>query len=167
MTSSLPAVEDSPAAAMSARGVAPFHPMTATCTSHAVKSLEQELPFRLFCELLDAIVAAPTKDRKLKILDDLWLSVQQRARRCDTSTVKPEAGRAATEAAERMTPVASSFYTFMRLLMPQLDSHRGTYGLKESKIAASYIDLFGLPPSSADAVRLAKSNEERRGGHSL
>ena len=35
-------------------------------------------------------------------------------------------------------------FQFMRLLLPQLDRERLTYGLKESKIAKCYIEILGL-----------------------
>lgn len=42
------------------------------------------------------------------------------------------------------TKCRKDLFQFMRLLLPQLDRERMTYGLKESKIAKYYIEILGL-----------------------
>ncbi|KAK0202966.1 DNA ligase 4 [Desarmillaria ectypa] len=45
-------------------------------------------------------------------------------------------------------------YPVLRLLLPQKDRERSTYGLKEQKIAKTYIRLIPLGPRDPDAIRL-------------
>lgn len=45
-------------------------------------------------------------------------------------------------------------YPVLRLLLPQKDRERSTYGLKEQKIAKTYIKLIPLGPRDPDAIRL-------------
>ena len=48
-----------------------------------------------------------------------------------------------------------SLFPFLRLLLPQEDSERGRYGLKETLVAKTYIDALNLnQETSADAQRL-------------
>jgi hypothetical protein len=46
------------------------------------------------------------------------------------------------------------YFHLMRLLLPQLDKERQTYGLKETMLAKSYIHLLNISPTSEDALRL-------------
>ncbi|KAL9646067.1 hypothetical protein ABK040_007947 [Willaertia magna] len=61
------------------------------------------------------------------------------------------------------TNCKSDLFQFMRLLLPQLDKERLTYGLKESKIAKYYIELLALPITCTDAQRLRKWKDPSRG----
>lgn len=47
-----------------------------------------------------------------------------------------------------------NLWPLMRLLLPQLDSDRSTYGLRESSIADMYIKSMGIAPTSEAAERL-------------
>lgn len=42
----------------------------------------------------------------------------------------------------------------MRLLLPQLDKERQTYGLKEKMLATYFIDLLSIAPNTEDAQRM-------------
>lgn len=46
------------------------------------------------------------------------------------------------------------YFSAIRLLLPNLDRERGSYGLKESVLATSLIDALGISRDSADAQRL-------------
>jgi hypothetical protein len=47
-----------------------------------------------------------------------------------------------------------NYFPAIRLILPNLDRERGSYGLKESVLATSLIDALGLSKDSHDAVRL-------------
>ncbi|KAL2580867.1 hypothetical protein AAZV13_15G151400 [Glycine max] len=47
-----------------------------------------------------------------------------------------------------------NFFPAVRLLLPNLDRERGSYGLKESVLATSLIDALGISRDSPDALRL-------------
>ncbi|KAF5175914.1 Dna ligase, partial [Thalictrum thalictroides] len=49
---------------------------------------------------------------------------------------------------------ADDYFSAIRLLLPNLDRERGTYGLKESVLATCLIDALGMSRESEDAVRL-------------
>ena len=57
----------------------------------------------------------------------------------------------------------ADLFQFMRLLLPQLDRERLTYGLKESKIAKHYIEILALPANCEDAQRLKKWKDPSKG----
>ncbi|KAM3760244.1 hypothetical protein ACB098_01G179200 [Castanea mollissima] len=46
------------------------------------------------------------------------------------------------------------YFTAIRLVLPNLDRERGTYGLKESILATCLIDALGMSRDSQDALRL-------------
>lgn len=46
------------------------------------------------------------------------------------------------------------FFPLMRLLLPQLDKERQTYGMKESVLAKLYVQILGISPESDDGKRL-------------
>ncbi|KAI3811462.1 hypothetical protein L1987_21186 [Smallanthus sonchifolius] len=48
----------------------------------------------------------------------------------------------------------SDYFAAVRLILPNLDRERGSYGLKESVLATCIIDALGMSRESADAVRL-------------
>ncbi|CAN6250052.1 unnamed protein product [Urochloa humidicola] len=54
------------------------------------------------------------------------------------------------------------FFSALRLVLPGLDRERGTYGLKETALAAVLVDALGIAKDSPDAVRLI--NWRRSGG---
>ncbi|GAU42510.1 hypothetical protein TSUD_376390 [Trifolium subterraneum] len=47
-----------------------------------------------------------------------------------------------------------NYFPAIRLILPNLDRERGSYGLKESVLATSLIDAIGLSKDSHDALRL-------------
>nr|GEV77606.1 DNA ligase 4 [Tanacetum cinerariifolium] len=48
----------------------------------------------------------------------------------------------------------SDYFSAVRLILPNLDRERGSYGLKESVLATCIIDALGMSRDSEDAVRL-------------
>ncbi|XP_027356168.1 DNA ligase 4 isoform X3 [Abrus precatorius] len=56
-----------------------------------------------------------------------------------------------------------NYFAAIRLLLPNLDRERGSYGLKESVLATSLIDALGMSRDSPDAIRLINW---RKGGAS-
>ena len=46
------------------------------------------------------------------------------------------------------------YFSAIRLIIPNLDRERGSYGLKESVLATSLIDALGMARDSQDALRL-------------
>lgn len=48
----------------------------------------------------------------------------------------------------------NDYFSAIRLILPNLDRERGTYGLKESVLAVSLIDALGMSRDSPDALRL-------------
>ena len=48
----------------------------------------------------------------------------------------------------------ASLFPIMRLLLPQLDQERGSYGIKETVFAKLFIDLLKMAPNSKDSLRL-------------
>ncbi|KAG1326864.1 putative DNA ligase 4 [Cocos nucifera] len=46
------------------------------------------------------------------------------------------------------------YFSAVRLILPALDRERGSYGLKESALAAALVDALGLAKDSPDALRL-------------
>ncbi|XP_030510278.1 DNA ligase 4 [Cannabis sativa] len=48
----------------------------------------------------------------------------------------------------------ADYFSAVRLILPNLDRERGSYGLKESVLATSLIDALGMARDSPDALRL-------------
>lgn len=48
----------------------------------------------------------------------------------------------------------ANYFPAIRLILPNLDRERGSYGLKESVLATSLIDALGMARDSQDALRL-------------
>lgn len=48
----------------------------------------------------------------------------------------------------------SDYFSAIRLILPNLDRERGSYGLKESVLATCLIDALGMSRDSPDALRL-------------
>ncbi|XP_052198672.1 DNA ligase 4 [Diospyros lotus] len=51
-------------------------------------------------------------------------------------------------------PQGDDYFSSMRLILPNLDRERGTYGLKESVLATCLVDALGMSRDSEDALRL-------------
>lgn len=63
----------------------------------------------------------------------------------------------------------NNLYPIIRLILPQHDKQRQSYGLKEKKIANMYITVLSLSPKSEDAQRLLnwKKPQGIRGSESV
>ena len=46
------------------------------------------------------------------------------------------------------------FHPLLRLLLPQLDKERQTYGMKETTLGKYYVELLNISPESEDGRRL-------------
>ena len=49
---------------------------------------------------------------------------------------------------------SDTFFSVMRLLVPQVDKSRPAYGLKETALAKQYIDILNIAKDSRDAKKL-------------
>ena len=56
-------------------------------------------------------------------------------------------------------------YPVTRLMLPQLDRDRGSYGVKETMLAKLFVDMLKLGPNSADATRLKNYRAPTAGSH--
>ena len=90
----------------------------------ASRAVAQTMAFTDLCDRFEAIARTSERPVRMKVLERLWRSL-----------------------------AGGDFFPFMRLIVPQLDTQRATYGLRESKIARYYIDLLGLSHTSPDAER--------------
>ncbi|KAJ1554322.1 DNA ligase (ATP) [Nowakowskiella sp. JEL0078] len=52
----------------------------------------------------------------------------------------------------------------LRLIIPELDKERTTYGLRESTLAKTYIEVIGIAKDSADAMSLMNFKSSVAGG---
>jgi DNA ligase-4 len=53
----------------------------------------------------------------------------------------------------------------MRILLPQCDSERGKYGIKQMSIAKLYINILNLSPTSEDAKHILNWHDPKRSGN--
>lgn len=125
--------------------------------------------FSKLCSYFERISAGAQKIDKIRILEELWVllrhadgtgsdeALASNAAESCQQEYKAEQATAPQNTAAAHHPqclsIGERYYMYMRLLMPQLDTQRATYGLKESKIAKFYVELLGLPATSADALR--------------
>jgi DNA ligase-4 len=58
----------------------------------------------------------------------------------------------------------TNLYPLMRLLLPQLDTERPTYGLRESTIGDMYVKAMGIAKTSEAAQRLKNYKNPRSAG---
>ena len=59
----------------------------------------------------------------------------------------------------------ADLYPVTRLMLPQLDRDRGSYGVKETMLAKLFVDMLKLGPNSADATRLKNYRAPTAGSH--
>ena len=65
---------------------------------------------------------------------------------------------------------SDTFFSVMRLLVPQADKSRPAYGLKEPALAKQYIDVLNIAKDSRDAKKLLNyraptaAQQVRKGG---
>ncbi len=88
--------------------------------------MDRQVKFSSLCDLFEKSLEK-THNERLQLLQKLWKSLS-----------------------------GNDYYPFMRLLLPQLDKERMTYGLKESKIAKYLIEILCIKQNSEDALRLKK-----------
>ena len=95
-------------------------------------------PFHALCALLNGLLSAKRR-RKEELILQLW----------------KEMGQVSAGSAEGATGVRrQSLYPLLRLLLPQGDGERSTYGLREAALADVYISALSLDPHSSAALRL-------------
>ena len=92
-------------------------------------------PFWSLCHLLTRLMPAKRKEKERLILQ-LWQEMGQMS---------------GVDGARRQ-----SLYPLLRLLIPQGDRERSTYGLRESALAEMYIAALSLDPHSSAALRLKR-----------
>eukprot|EP01060_Flectonema_neradi_P016212 TRINITY_DN22801_c0_g1_i1.p1 TRINITY_DN22801_c0_g1~~TRINITY_DN22801_c0_g1_i1.p1 ORF type:complete len:1027 (+),score=168.26 TRINITY_DN22801_c0_g1_i1:49-3081(+) len=103
-----------------------------------LKRIDDKYPFKTFTAMLEKILTKSGAGERLSILEMFWKSLAASAKKLYGSDARVD------------------HFPFMRLLLPHLDTHRQTYGLKESKIAQHYIHLLQLPADSFDAQRMLR-----------
>lgn len=89
--------------------------------------MDRQVKFSSLCDLFEKSLEK-TQNERLQLLKKLWKSLKD----------------------------PNDYYPFMRLLLPQLDKERMTYGLKESKIAKYLVEILCVKPNCDDALRLKK-----------
>eukprot|EP01059_Diplonema_ambulator_P001509 TRINITY_DN11275_c1_g1_i1.p1 TRINITY_DN11275_c1_g1~~TRINITY_DN11275_c1_g1_i1.p1 ORF type:complete len:982 (+),score=313.80 TRINITY_DN11275_c1_g1_i1:41-2947(+) len=100
--------------------------------------IDDRYPFKTFCSMLEAVLGKSSATERLGVLEAFWKTT--------AAAVRKQYGPDALV----------DQFPFMRLLIPQLDSTRLTYGLKESKIALYYTQILQIPADSTDAQRLVR-----------
>ena len=128
------------------RPVAMSSPSSRIVASPAASPLRtvSTFPFSRLSRLLTRLSEVPRAD-KLRRVRELFQHLGYAAADA-TSAVRPAAATAAA--------VRPNLFPLLRLLLPQLDSERSTYGLRESSLADAYIAAMSLERLSAPAQRL-------------
>ncbi|KAF0288749.1 DNA ligase 4 [Amphibalanus amphitrite] len=99
------------------------------------------VPFGDFCTLCERLAGAPSKPRRLEV----WRRFLARYR----PQVLPSGG--------------DSAFTLLRLLLPDRDRERGSYGAKHHRLTELYTAALGLPRASAAGQQLLRYRAD--GGH--
>ena len=94
--------------------------------------MDAKMKFSVLCDMLDAIVRNKKPVLKKKFLRR-FLDVYK----------------------------GGEYFSAMRLICPELDKERGTYGFKEAQLAKSLAEALGLSKDSDDARKLT---DWRKGG---
>nr|XP_026689652.1 DNA ligase 4 isoform X2 [Ciona intestinalis] len=100
------------------------------------KSVASKIPFHQLCILFDKIYKAKSnavRRQELKLFISKWRELQ---------TKFHQPGKIDT------------LYPAIRLILPQLDKERVSYGLKEVLLARLYVDVMGLSRTGKDAKKL-------------
>ncbi|XP_068735127.1 DNA ligase 4-like [Montipora capricornis] len=97
-----------------------------------------QVPFYDLCCLLEKISETSGTEKKKKILSTFVSSWREAHGKLHKDTSK----------------TTDSFYSAMRLLLPQLDKERGAYGIKEVVLAKYYIDILSIGKDSVDGRKL-------------
>ncbi|KYR02618.1 DNA ligase IV [Tieghemostelium lacteum] len=87
---------------------------------------QKTIAFSVFCELLDKLTLDSKHSKKKQHLSVFFNHYSKDA----------------------------SYYPLLRLLLPQLDKERQTYGLKEKTLAKFYVEMLNISPNSIDGQRL-------------
>lgn len=100
---------------------------SASCEASATRT-PADVAFRRLCGLFEQLLAAGNRPQQVRALSAFW----------------------------RLLPPQLSFFPYMRLLLPHLDTERPSYQLKESKLAAIYVEVLALSRRGTDAQRLLR-----------
>jgi len=92
--------------------------------------------FGYVCGFFQEVSEEPVKQKKVK-------SVSKFLAACRAEISKTDGGGD-----------PGDLYPVTRLMLPQLDRDRGSYGVKETMLAKLFVDMLKLGPNSADATRL-------------
>ncbi|XP_062971961.1 DNA ligase 4 [Elgaria multicarinata webbii] len=114
--------------------------MSSTPASHSSSQLTvaSQVPFADLCSTLERIQKCKSRPEKAKYFKeflDSW-------RKFHDALHKNE------------KDVIDSFYSALRLILPQLERERMAYGIKETMLAKLYIELLNLPKDGKDALKL-------------
>ncbi|GJD10680.1 DNA ligase 4 [Galdieria sulphuraria] len=97
--------------------------------------------FSNFCSILEKVLKTKGTEEKLTLVESFW----RRAMKAPSLIDIP---------ARSVSPLDS--FSILRLLLPELDNDRRSFGMKERGLAELYISVFELDPSSFDAQRLRR-----------
>lgn len=103
--------------------------------------LVEKESFQLFCSYLEQVSKTKGVEEKLKIIEEYWKQV------CNVTCLYDVPAR-------MMEPFDS--FSILRLLLPELDNERRSFGMKEKGLGELYISVFELERSSLDAQRLRR-----------
>lgn len=103
------------------------------CKPELPPTIVEKCLFGNICKLLTDINKTSKSLKKKQILQEFW-----------------------GELNKEMKTNKVSLYPIMRLLLPQLDLERLSYGIKEKKIADLYVKCIPLTTTSQDAIKLLK-----------
>ena len=122
--------------------------------THRLHEVEAHYSYAGFCTMLEAISDRGRPGDRLRIMENFWKMVTSDLdKSLEGKDIKPYLSEDGTSYAYVHR---ASFFPFLRLVLPHLDSTRSTYGLKESKIAQYYTKILQIPLDSPDAQRLIK-----------
>ncbi|XP_073251496.1 DNA ligase 4-like [Porites lutea] len=100
-------------------------------------AVASQVPFYDFCSLLEKISGTSGTEKKKKILTTFLNSWREAHGKLHGSS-----------------KTTDSFYSAMRLLLPQLDKERGAYGVKEVVLAKYYMEILSIGKDTADGRKL-------------
>jgi len=113
------------------------------CNRLLAMTIVERESFRVFTDVLEQTSKAKGSEAKLKIIEDFWKQVSR------VSFFN------ADDCPSRMMEPFDSF-SVLRLLLPELDDERRSFGMKEKGLAELYISVLELDSQSFDAQRLRR-----------
>jgi len=113
------------------------------CNRLLAMTIVERESFRVFTDVLEQTSKAKGSEAKLKIIEDFWKQVSR------VSSFN------ADDCPSRMMEPFDSF-SVLRLLLPELDDERRSFGMKEKGLAELYISVLELDSQSFDAQRLRR-----------